>query len=88
VFLACVLKEDEMDTAGFAEQEQQLHVAVWCMGLPSAMDAARASGTSCRLGGSGAAAAASGRQQGISCSSGTKQSPGQNLYPLREMHLH
>lgn len=80
-FLACVLKGAEIDTAGFAEQEQQFGVAV------SARGAAPGSGVSWRLAVSGAAAV-SDSQQGISCSSGTKQSPGHNLFPLKEMHLH
>lgn len=69
VFLSCVVKRGEIDTAGFPRKEQQFNIAVWCRKLPNTSDAAPGSGVSWGPGVPGAA-----EVSGISCSSGTKQS--------------
>lgn len=82
VFLACIVKGAEIDTAGFSRKEQQFNIAVWCRKLPSTSGAAPGSGVSWGPGVPGAAAVS-----GISCSSGTKQSLELNPFHLKEMHL-
>lgn len=55
VFLACTVKETEIDTAGFPRKERQFNIAMWCRKLSSTSGAPPGSGVSWGPGVPGAA---------------------------------